>query len=295
MTLFALSLLLAAAFVHATWNLLLKRAQGGPAFQWLFAALSVGLYLPAVLVWVWHRPTPLDSQVVAVIIVSSLLHTLYYGVLQRGYRAGDLSVVYPLARGTGPFLAVIGAVLILGERPSAGVLAGGMLVIAGVFVLSGGGAWSRRGRPSRAAVMYGVATGVVIASYTLWDKNAVSAVGIAPLLLDWGTNCGRVVLLAPVALRRRRELHSHWLRHRREALGVALLNPLAYILVLTALQVTPVSHIAPAREISILIGSLMGIRLLGEGNARVRLLGAASMTLGLILIVTDGSAPLPSG
>ena len=295
MTLFALSLLLVAAFVHATWNLLLKRAQGGPAFQWLFAALSVGLYLPAVLAWVWHRPTPLDSKVVAVIIVSSLLHTLYYGVLQRGYRAGDLSVVYPLARGTGPFLAVIGAVLILGERPSAGVLAGGMLVIAGVFVLSGGGAWSRRGGPSRAAVMYGVATGVVIASYTLWDKNAVSAVGIAPLLLDWGTNCGRVVLLAPVALRRRSELRRHWLEHRREALGVALLNPLAYILVLTALQVTPVSHIAPAREISILIGSLMGIRLLGEGNARVRLLGAASMTLGLILIVTDGSAPLPSG
>ncbi len=290
MTLFALGLLLAAAFIHATWNLLLKRAAGGPAFQWLFAVLSVGLYFPAVLVLGWYRPSPVDANVVAVIAVSSVLHTLYYGVLQRGYRAGDLSVVYPLARGTGPFLAVIGAVLILGERPTAGVVAGGMLIILGVFVLSGGGAWSRRGGPSRAAVMYGVATGVVIASYTLWDKNAVSAVGIAPLLLDWGTNCGRAVLLAPVALRRRRELRSHWLKHRREALGVALLNPLAYILVLTALQVTPVSHIAPAREISILIGSFMGIRLLGEGNARVRLLGAASMTVGLILIVTGGSA-----
>ena len=290
MTLFALSLLLAAAFVHATWNLLLKRVEGGPAFQWLFASLSVGFYLPAVVAWLWYRPTPLDLTVVAVIIGSSLLHTLYYGVLQRGYRVGDLSLVYPLARGTGPFLAVIGAVLILGERPAIGVLAGGMLVIAGVFVLSGWGAGSRREGPSRVAVAYGLATGVVIASYTLWDKNAVSAIGIAPLLLDWGTNCGRVVLLAPVALRRGRDLRRHWLEHRREALGVALLNPLAYILVLTALQVTPVSHIAPAREVSILIGSLMGIRLLGEGNARTRLLGAASMTLGLILIVTDGSA-----
>ncbi len=295
MTLFALSLLLAAAFVHATWNLLLKRAAGGPAFQWLFAVLSVGLYLPAVLAWCWYRPISLSTTMVAVIAGSSVLHTLYYGVLQRGYRVGDLSVVYPLARGTGPLLAVIGAVLILGERPTAGVVAGGMLIILGVFVLSGGGAWSRRGGPSRAAVTYGVATGVVIASYTLWDKNAVSAVGIAPLLLDWGTNCGRAVLLAPVALRRRRELRGHWLRHRREALGVALLNPLAYILVLTALRITPVSHIAPAREISILIGSLMGIRLLGEGNARVRLVGAASMTVGLILIVTGGSAPWRSG
>lgn len=291
MTLFALTLLLAAAFIHATWNLLLKRAQGGPAFQWLFAGLSVGLYLPAVLAWSWYHPTPLNAAVAAVIAGSSVLHTLYYGVLQRGYRVGDLSVVYPLARGTGPFLAVIGAVLILGERPAAGVLAGGLLIILGVFVLSGAGAWSRRAKPSRAATMYGLATGVVIASYTLWDKNAVSAVGIAPLLLDWGTNCGRVVLLAPVVLRRRSELRNHWLRHRREALGVALLNPLAYILVLTALRITPVSHIAPAREISILIGSFMGIRLLGEGNARVRLLGAVSMTLGLILIVTLGTAP----
>ena len=289
MTLFALGLLLTAAFVHATWNLLLKRVEGGPAFQWLFAVLSVALYLPAVLAWSWYRPTSLNAAMVAVIAGSSVLHTLYYGVLQRGYRAGDLSVVYPLARGTGPFLAVIGAVLILGERPSTGVLAGGMLIILGVFVLSGAGGWSRRGGPSRAAVTYGLATGAVIASYTLWDKNAVSAVGIAPLLLDWGTNCGRAVLLAPLALRRRHELRAHWLEHRREALGMALLNPLAYILVLTALQITPVSHIAPAREISILIGSLMGIRLLGEGNARVRLPGAASMALGLTLIVTYGS------
>jgi len=289
-TLFALGLLLAAAVIHATWNLLLKRVGGGPVFQWLFAVLSVGFYLPAVLALSWYRPTPLEPEVVGVIVGSSLLHTLYYGVLQRGYRVGDLSVVYPLARGTGPFLAVIGAVLILGERPTAGVLAGGMFIILGVFVLSGG-VRSRGDGPTPAAVIYGLATGVVIASYTLWDKNAVSGMAIAPLLLDWGTNCGRSVLLAPLALRRRRELWTVWLEHRREAIGVALLNPLAYILVLTALQVTPVSHIAPAREISILIGSLMGIRLLGEGHPKVRLLGAASMTLGLLLIVTDGSAP----
>ena len=166
-----------------------------------------------------------------------------------------------------------------------------MFIILGVFVLSGGGVRSRGDGPAPAAVIYGLATGVVIASYTLWDKNAVSGLSIAPLLLDWGTNCGRAVLLAPLALRRRRDLRTAWLEHRREALGVALLNPLAYILVLTALQVTPVSQIAPAREISILIGSFMGIRLLGEGHPRVRMLGAASMTLGLLLIVTSGSAP----
>jgi len=290
-TLFALGLLLAAAFIHATWNLLLKRAEGGPVFQWLFAVLSVVLYLPAVLALSWYRPIAVDATVVAVIAGSSVLHTLYYTVLQRGYRAGDLSVVYPLARGTGPFLAVIGAMLLLGERPPAGVLVGGTFIILGVFVLSGGGGWARAQRPSRPAVLYGLATGVVIASYTLWDKNAVTAMSIAPLLLDWGTNCGRSVLLAPVALRRRRELRGAWRDHRREALGVALLNPLAYILVLTALQITPVSHIAPAREISILVGALMGIRLLGEGSARVRLPPAASMTLGLILIVMNGSAP----
>ena len=239
----------------------------------------------------WYRPTLLDAKVVAVIVGSSVLHTLYYTVLQRGYRLGDLSLVYPLARGTGPFLATIGAVLILGERPPAGVLAGGVMIILGVFVISGGGARLRGKGPSRAAVMYGLATGVVIAGYTLWDKHAVSGVLIAPLLLDWGANSGRAILLAPVALRRRPELRTAWLEHRREAMWVALLNPLAYILVLTALQITPVSRIAPAREVSILIGSLMGVRFLGEGDAKVRMLGAASMVLGLFLIMTDGSAP----
>jgi len=285
LSLFALVLLLIAAFLHATWNLFLKKVEGGLVFQWLFAVLSTAIYFPAVLVLIWYRPHPLNAGGVSVVMVSSLLHTLYYFVLQRGYRAGDLSLVYPLARGTGPLLATTGAIWFLGERPGSFVLGGGVLIILGVFVLGGGNAWSGYGRQSRAAVKYGLATGVVIAGYTLWDKHAVSEILVAPLLLDWGANCGRALLLAPLAWRRQFEVRLSWREHRREALAVALLNPLAYILVLTALQMTPVSYIAPAREVSILIGSLMGARLLGEGAVKLRLLGATSMVLGIVLLM----------
>jgi len=283
---FALVLLLVAAFVHATWNLLLKRAQGGIAFQWLFAALSAGLYFPAVLALGWYRPPDLNVAVVGMVAGSSVLHTLYYFVLQRGYRVGDLSLVYPLARGTGPLLATAGAMLFMGERPAAVVLAGGALIVVGVFVIGGGSLWSRYDARSRVAVKYGLSTGVVIASYTLWDKQTVSVLLLAPLFLDWGTNCGRTLLLAPVAFRRWYEVRRAWVGHRREAMAVALLNPLAYILVLTALQFTPVSYIAPAREVSILIGSLMGAHFLGEGAAKRRFMGAASMVLGILFLMT---------
>lgn len=284
MSLFALVLLLVAALLHATWNLFLKRVEGGLAFQWLFALLSTAMYLPAVLVFVWFRPPSLSAAAAPAIAVSSVLHTLYYFVLQRGYRAGDLSLVYPLARGTGPFLAVAGAVLLLGEHPPGRVLAGGVLIVLGVFAVG----WTtarRPGRQSRAAVAYGLVTGVVIAGYTLWDKYAVSEILLPPLLLDWGTNCGRALLLAPLAWRRGFEVRLAWREHKREALAVALLNPLAYILVLTALEITPVSYIAPAREVSILIGSLLGARLLGERDAKRRLMGAASMVVGIVLLV----------
>lgn len=287
MSLFALVLLLVAALLHATWNLFLKRVEGGLAFQWLFALLSTAMYLPAVAALIWFRPPSWSAAGALAIAVSSLLHTLYYFVLQRGYRVGDLSLVYPVARGTGPFLATAGAVLLLGERPPARVLAGGMLIVLGVFAIgrtTGGGP----GRQSRAALAYGLATGVVIAGYTLWDKHAVSEILLPPLLLDWGTNCGRAVLLAPLAWRRGFEVRRAWREHRREALAVALLNPLAYILVLTALEMTPVSYIAPAREVSILLGSLLGARFLGERDAKRRLMGAASMVLGIVLLVEGG-------
>jgi drug/metabolite transporter (DMT)-like permease len=278
----ALGLVLAAACIHATWNWLAKRAGGGAVFVWLFGALSTLLYAPlALAVLIAQRPR-LGSVELLFIVGSGVIHVAYFLALQRGYLVGDLSVVYPLARGTGPTLSTLAAIMFFQERPTPLALCGALLVVAGVFFLSGGSGAS--GRMRLGAVGYGLLTGSLIAAYTLWDKQAVSALAIPPLLLDYGSNMCRAVLLAPLAFRRPDDVLSIWRAHRREALGVALLTPLSYILVLTALVTSPVSYVAPAREISIVIGTAMGTRLLAEGNAGRRLGGAAAIVVGVVAL-----------
>jgi len=133
-------------------------------------------------------------------------------------------------------------------------------------------------------VGFALATGAVIALYTLWDKTAVSALLLPPLLYDWATIVGQAVVVAPAALRRRTELAATWGGRRGAVIGVGLLSRFSYILALTALALSPVSYVAPAREIGILIGALLGARLLAEGHALRRGLGAAAVVLGVVAL-----------
>ncbi|GAB3679548.1 EamA family transporter [Salinisphaera aquimarina] len=285
MTLLALSLILTAAFLHASWNLLAKRSGGGAIFVWLFAGLSSLIYAPFVASLVILQPPHMGLGAWLCVAGTALLHLGYFLSLQRGYRSGDLSLVYPLARGTGPLLATVLAIALLGEQPSGLALVGAALIIVSVFILSGGLQGLTGTRPPAAAIGYGLLTGVLIASYTLLDKYAVSALLIPPLLYDWLGNLGRMLLITPYALRRRGQIASEWRANRGAIIGVAVLSPLAYILVLTAMTFTPVSYVAPAREVSILIAVVLGARLLDEGQIRTRLLGAAGMICGIAALV----------
>ena len=281
MTLGALTLVLVAAVIHATWNLLNKQASGHPTFTWLVAVLSAAFYAPAtiVIIEIWQMKVGVVE--VGMMAGSAALHTAYFVLLHQGYRAGDLSLVYPLARGTGPLLSTIAAIIFLGERPSVLAVAGALLIIGGVMVLTGNIA--RLGPAgNRAAIGYALITGLFIAAYTLWDKQAVSHFAIMPMVLDWGANVGRATLLTPFALRYSEEAVIEWREHKWEAVAVAILIPLSYILVLTAMSFTPVSYVAPAREISILIGTALGARLLAEGDAPRRLAAACAMVLGIV-------------
>ena len=286
MSLLALTLVLTSAVLHATWNLLAKRSNGGAAFTWLFAALTSLIYAPVALTfYLVTRPT-LTLTHVGIIAVSSAIHVAYFLSLQRGYRAGDLSLVYPLARGTGPLLATVAAVLFLGERPTYLALVGTALVVFSVFMLAGGFGALRETKDRR-AILYGLLTGFFIACYTVWDGYAVSVALIPPVLFFWLSEVIRALMLLPVALRNPAEVKREWLEHKFEAIGIAILSPLAYVLVLTALVFTPVSYVAPTREISILIGTLFGARLLAEKDAARRLVAASGMVLGVALLALN--------
>jgi drug/metabolite transporter (DMT)-like permease len=283
MTLFALGLVLVAAVFHATWNLLAKRVgDGGAVFVWLFGLCSFVIYAPLAVAVVVVVAPHLGPVQYGFMFGSGVLHLGYFVLLQRGYAVGDLSLVYPLARGTGPLLATAAAIVLFDERPSVLVLVGIALITAGVFVLTSesGSLGSNLG----AGVVYGLLTGVFIAAYTIWDKQAVSALMIPPLLQSWATTLITTLLLTPYAAGHTKKALAIWRAHRPEVLGVAILSPLSYILVLTALVFTPVSYVAPAREISILIGALMGARLLSEGDSKRRLLAAGAMVAGIIAL-----------
>jgi drug/metabolite transporter (DMT)-like permease len=279
----ALLLVLAAAVVHATWNYLLKRSGGGTVFVWWFATVSAIIYAPLAAGIIWYVKPQFQWQHYALMLASAALHTVYYLALDRGYRSGDLSLVYPIARGSGPLITVLCAVLWLGESPSAIAVAGALMIAAGAVVLTGGLEHLRRSG-SLPAVGFALFTGCMIASYTLVDKIAVSAFLIPPLVQDWASNLGRVALMTPMAVARKSELLPTWRRAKKEIVAVAILCPLSYILVLSAMVFTPVSYIAPAREISILVAALMGTQLLAEGNTAQRIAAAAAMVVGIVFL-----------
>lgn len=135
LTLVALVLVVTSAFMHAGWNFFAKRAGGGVIFTWLFAALTATIYASVgIFYWYWQDVT-LDSPSLLFIGGSAIIHIAYFLLLQRGYRTGDLSLVYPLARGSGPVLATLGAISFLGENPSTLALTGTLLIVISVLYL----------------------------------------------------------------------------------------------------------------------------------------------------------------
>lgn len=284
MSALGLALVLAAAFCHATWNVFVKRINGGPELIWLFSLVSSVIYLPlAIGVYVVARPQ-FGLWEIVFILGSSLLHLAYFTLLQIGYRKGDLSLVYPTARATGPMLSTAFAVLLLGETINAQMAAGAAIIIFGIFMLTGG---FRRGtNPLSASLAFGIGVGGVIGSYTAWDAYAVSVLMVPPLLLDYVSSLGRTVVLAPIAARRRDLVRRQWSEHRLGVILIAVFNPLAYILVLTALTFTPVAFVAPTREVSVLLTVLAGSLLLGEGHLKSRLGWAVVVLSGMGLLVT---------
>jgi drug/metabolite transporter (DMT)-like permease len=285
MTPLALSLVLLAAVTHATWNYAAKRSGGGLPFVWVSSFFALGLYAVAGFVyWLWRQPA-LTPGVWWIVAGSGILKTLYALLLQRAYRHGEFSLVYPLTRGTAPLLATLGAIVFFGERPTPLALAGGGTIVACVFLLTGGPNLLHTDRAHlRQGIFYGLACATCVGIYTVWDQRAVSHLQLPPVLYDGGTQLVLFAILTPFAWRRRVEVAAAWREHRGKAAIVGLLSPVAYVLILYAMSFTPVSYIAPAREISIVIGAFFGAKLLKESDAPRRLLAAGGMATGIIAL-----------
>ncbi|GHO78453.1 hypothetical protein KSD_62240 [Ktedonobacter sp. SOSP1-85] len=280
---FVFLLVLVAAFLHASWNFLAKRAGNSKGFVWLFNVLASIIYVPVLSYVLFAGHTSFSWVQVGFALGSSCLHLAYFLFLQRGYETGDLSLSYPLARGTGPLLSTLFAIAIFNERPAVGALVGIALLIVGIVFLVGN-PLRIFAEGKRRAILYALITGVFIAIYTLWDKEAVSTLHTSPLLMMEFPSIVMAVLLLPASLKHWGQVKETWRSQRLEVLGVAILSPLAYLLILFVLISNPVSQVAPLRESSVLIGTLMGTRLLAEKQGARRIVSAALILAGITLL-----------
>jgi drug/metabolite transporter (DMT)-like permease len=272
MPLSALLLALAAAFVHALWNLLLARARDPEAATAVALVVAVIVFAP-VSVFAWG----LEREVWPYLVVTSCLQLLYFSLLITAYRKADVSVVYPVARGVAPTLVLLAGVVVLGYGSSWAQGAGVVLVGLGVLAIRG-----RRRGTDPGGVVFGLAIAGVIASYTLVDKRG----------LDYATPIAylEVSMIAPALL------YAVWVARLRGG-AVALRGELnrssvvagiatfsAYALVLAALQLASAASVAAVRETSVLVAAALGALVLHEPVSRWRFAGAALVAGGVALL-----------
>jgi drug/metabolite transporter (DMT)-like permease len=283
----AVGLVLLSAVAHASWNFLTKRAQRPEVFTWWLAAAGNLVTLPLAIFLLATRPPTLEGW--GFVFVTWFLHVGYYAALSRGYREGDLSLVYPLARGSGLLLVALSGAWILGESVSWTAAFGIAAVVVGVLALSWtsvlGGALRQPlrllGDPG---VRYALLTGVMIAAYSTVDKRGVEHV--TPLLYSMLLTTSGWVGLYPVISRRHAPAAfvEEFCAAPWAILAAGVLQIAAYSLVLAAFQVSRVSYVGPFREIGLVFGAVLGAALLAEPFARLRIAGAATIAAGAIII-----------
>lgn len=280
MTVAALLLVAGAAVLHAGWNALVKRAGDPVLFLWWVGVVASVLYAPIAL-WVLaregFRPVALPF-----VIGTVILHALYFFSLGRAYAAGDFSLVYPIARGLGVALVPLAALAIFDERLSPLGTLGVALVAAGILGLH----WRPRAWTAaalrRSGTGWAIATGVVIAAYSLLDRAGVAR--ISPLAYIWLMEAGSCALLAPVALARPEARRREWRLNRATIVAAALMSPTAYLLVLFAFQLSKTGYVVAAREMSIVLSAIIGAAWMKEGAGARRLAGAAVVLAGVACV-----------
>lgn len=283
----ALTLVISAALLHATWNFLLKKSGGGIGVLTLSAVTATALLTPFSL-YLIIRGFTFTPAMIGMIICSGIIHLAYFLLLDRAYRGagsggsgGDLSIVYPLARATGPLLTILAATLFFGERMSMIAVSGALLIGMSALMLTGN-LKKLLSKDAKSGARFALMCGSMIAAYTLWDKQGVAAFLIPPVIFDWGANLVRIMMMVPLAHQRQPgAMTLAWRHHRKAIIGIGVMSPLSYILVLTAMVFTPVSYVAPARELSILFAALIGTQILKEGHATRRRIAAVGMVLGI--------------
>jgi len=267
------SVVLLAAILHASWNALVKSG-GDPYLRLAIVNLTHSIAvlpllpfvgLPAAEAWPW-------------LLGSVVTHLVYYFFLAAGYRVGDLSHVYPIARGIAPPLVALGALLVAGEVLSLAGSAAILLVCLGIWIVAG------RGPTSRRPLLLAIGTGLSIAAYTVCDGMGGRASGDVLAYIVWLFLLDGWPFALWVALRRGPDLVATIPRAWKPAIGGGLMSLVAYGMVIWAMSIAPLAYVSALRETSVLLAAAIGTLLLGEPFGRRRILAAGLVVIGVAIL-----------
>ena len=284
----ALGLLLIAAVLHATWNLLVKRAREKHIFTWCSLLVGAICFAPLLV-----QAASFPLGILPYVIFSAIFEGMYFLVLIRAYANGDFSLVYPMARGTAPALLTVWAILFLGERPRLYGLIGIGLLVCGLIIVGGKSWWAlrslRKGSSlSSSAVILALGVAFCISIYSAIDGAAVQHVAPLPYtVLVMGLTS---LLIAPTVVVRygNQAILAEWRANWSRIILVGILSLLSYMLVLFAYSISQVSYAGSIREISIVFGAFLGWRWLGEEFGVIRVIGAVFIFAGILVIAVAG-------
>ncbi|MEP5090686.1 MAG: DMT family transporter [Paracoccaceae bacterium] len=270
-----------AAFLHAFWNAVVKGAHDKTV---VLGLIALGHVLPGVAM-VITAPLPTAASV-PFIIASTVIHWVYYYLLNVAYRLGDLSVIYPIARGMAPVLIALGAQIFVGERLPMVAWMGILCVSLGIMALTRG---VFRSGIARVGLLAAIGTALMIAAYSITDGVGVRLSGTALGYIGW-LFVAEVIVAGYVFTTRWERLRA--LDTRTLCLGLAggVISGAAYALVLYAKTLAPLGLVSALRETSVIFAAIFGVIWFGEGPRRDRLVAASIVAAGIVLIAAASGA-----
>jgi drug/metabolite transporter (DMT)-like permease len=279
----AILLLLLSAVLHTTWNLLLKQTNEKYMATWWSVLLGACIFLPALL----FTGLP-DRETWILLLASVCVEVIYYALLSAAYNDSDFSLVYPLARGTAPAFIALWSVIFLNEVLSPGGIAGLFIIIFGLLIVGGSDLFLMHEKPHKKGILLALAIALLISVYSTIDGAAVKQTAAFPYAV-------MIFFLAPVftspfVLKRYgwQKLTSVLKINRTRLMAIGLLTVCAYLLVLAAYSIAPISYSGAIREVSIVLGAFAGWQFLGEKMGGWRLIGSVIIFAGILVIAFWG-------
>lgn len=287
MSISALGLLFSAAVLHASYHLFYKRSLDKQVFVWWLLLVTVIAYFPL------FATNSLDIPAVgwACVLSSSLAEVAYFTSMSKAYRIGDLSVAYPLARGSAPLFITLWATLFLREQLRPLGLMGILLIVAGLYLINARSPkdlWEPLRQLANSSSRWSLLTGLCISIYSTIDK--IGTRYVPPFIYIYLVLLVSLLAFTPVMLLsgKRAGIAVEWRANKTGILFAGVAALLTYYLVLLAMRISYVSYVGAVREVSVVFGALLGSIILHEGYGLVRVFASMLVFLGILLIGIAG-------